>query len=355
MPPLKADTVHAAASVGAEPASRTDSPVATGGMAMVATPSSVMTITAVAALAESGISMTRTTPAPTAHAMNVATGRRSAKRPTTFVPIIEPTPKQTKTSGTSPRGMPDRSVSSGERKLNVPMHPPMTTTVAPSTSQRRPLRSARSSEPTEGAVPRSSSGANRPMTTAATAARAATAQNVPRQPRCSPASEPSGTPRTVESATPLPMTPSARELAAGPAARVATTDATDQNAPVTTAVSTRAARRSANEPLRAAMTCPAAKIASASTRVSRFGRRNVAIAITGAPTIMPMANAVMSSPICDGLMPKSSAICASRPAIMNSVVHIRNVPSASTGTTGGNLLFSCRATAAMRPWWPGSP
>ncbi|MDQ1658236.1 MAG: hypothetical protein QOD41_3319 [Cryptosporangiaceae bacterium] len=74
-----------------------------------------MTITALAGWAESGISIARTRPAAMAQAMNVATGRRSAKRPTTFVPIIEPAPKQTNTSGTNPRGMPDRSVISGER------------------------------------------------------------------------------------------------------------------------------------------------------------------------------------------------------------------------------------------------
>lgn len=246
--------------------------------------------------------------------------------------------------------MPDRSVSSGDRKLDVPMHPPMTRTVAPSTSQRRALRSARSSERTDTAASPWSEGANRPITAAAMTARAAIAQNAPRQPRWSPTTEPSGTPRTVASATPLPIMPSARELEAGPAARVATTEATDQNAPVTTAVSTRAATRSANEPLRAATTCPAAKTASASTSVARFGSRSAAIAITGAPTIMPIANAVISRATCDGRTPRSWAICGSNPAIMNSVVHIRNVPRASSETTGGNLVFGGRATAAMHPW-----
>lgn len=76
--------MSATASVGAESASRTDRPVATGGTAMVATPSSVTRITAVTALADSGISITRTSAAPTAEAMNVATGLRSAKRPLRF-------------------------------------------------------------------------------------------------------------------------------------------------------------------------------------------------------------------------------------------------------------------------------
>ena len=97
------------------------------------------------------------------------------------------------------------------------------------------------------------------------------------------------------------------------------------------------------------MTWPAAKVASASTSVARFGKRKVARAITGAPTIMPTANAVISSPICDGRTPKSSAICGSSPAIRNSVVHIKNAPSASTGTIGGNGLLGVRTTVAMSP------
>ena len=155
-------------------------------------------------------------------------------------------------------------------------------------------------------------------------------------------------------ATPLPITPSACVLASGPAARVATTVAADQKAPVTTPVRTRATKRSSNEPLSAATTCPAAKVASASTSVARFGRRKVASAITGAPTIMPTANAMISSPIREGRTPKSSAICGSSPAIRNSVVHIKNAPSASSGTTGGNAVLGARATMAMPPEWrPG--
>ncbi len=115
MPPLKAATANAAASVGADPASRTVSPVATGGMAIVTTPSKVMTSTAVTGMADSGMSSARTSAAASAQATNVATGRRSANRPTPFVPAIDPRPKQTNTSGTSPRATPERSVSSGER------------------------------------------------------------------------------------------------------------------------------------------------------------------------------------------------------------------------------------------------
>src|SRR4051794_22396826 len=67
----------------------------------------------------------------------VASGLRSAKRPLRLVPMIEPIPKPTKTSGTRPRPMPARSVSSGEMKLKVAMPPPVHMTVALSARRRR--------------------------------------------------------------------------------------------------------------------------------------------------------------------------------------------------------------------------
>jgi hypothetical protein len=118
---------------------------------------------------------------------------------------------------------------------------------------------------------------------------------------------------------------------------VATTAATDQNAPVASAVSTRAASTSANEELMAATTCPAAKTTSVSTSVRRRGRRSVAIAIVGALTTMPTANAVISSPAWATLTFRLPAISSSSPATRNSVVLIRNVPSASSTTTNGSF------------------
>jgi hypothetical protein len=55
----------------------------------------------------------------------------------------------------------------------------------------------------------------------------------------------------------------------GPTASVATTAATDRNAPVTSAVSAGAASTTANTGLRAASTWPAANTARVSTRVAR--------------------------------------------------------------------------------------
>jgi hypothetical protein len=46
--------------------------------------------------------------------MVVACGRASPSRPPTIVPMSEPTPKPTRTSGTTPVASPARSVSSGD-------------------------------------------------------------------------------------------------------------------------------------------------------------------------------------------------------------------------------------------------
>jgi hypothetical protein len=150
-----------------------------------------------------------------------------------------------------------------------------------------------------------------------------------------PANEPNGTPATVAMPTPLIKTPSARELRAGPAAVVATTEATDQNAPVARAVTTRATNTAVNESLSAAAMWPMAKTSKASTSVERRGSRRVASAMAGAPTIIPIANAVISSPICGSVTFRSVAISCRRPATMYSLVHMRKVPSASSGTTSG--------------------
>src|SRR3954471_17943288 len=193
------------------------------------------------------------------------------------------------------------------------------------------------------------------MTTAARAESTASTQNAPRQPTCWPAHEPSGTPTTVARPTPLIITPRARDADAGPAAVVATTEATDQNAPVTSAVRTRAARTTAKSELTAASTWPAAKTANAPTRGARRGRRSVAIAMAGAPTIIPTAKAVISSPVWDRLTPKAVDISGSSPATRYSVVHIRNVPTANSGTTNGNLSGAGGEADIRRdrPFWIG--
>ncbi len=54
--------------------------------------------------------------------------------------------------------------------------------------------------------------------------------------------------------------------------------------------------------------------------------------------IMPRAKAVISRPVLAWLIPKSAAISGSRPAMRNSLVHIRNIPTASRKTTNGSLV-----------------
>lgn len=90
--------------------------------------------------------------------------------------------------------------------------------------------------------------------------------------------------------------PRARDVAAGPAAVVATTAATDQKVPVASAVTTRAASTRAKDELSAETRWPRANTTSARISVERRGRCSVATAIAGAPTIMPAANAVMRKP-----------------------------------------------------------
>jgi hypothetical protein len=65
--------------------------------------------------------------------------------------------------------------------------------------------------------------------------------------------------------------------------------------------------------------CPAAKIPRASISVTRRGSRRVSSAVDGAPTIIPTANTVISSPARATLMCRSPAISGSRPATTNSV------------------------------------
>ena len=117
---------------------------------------------------------------------------------------------------------------------------------------------------------------------------------------------------------------------AGPAARVAATDATDQNAPVAKAVTNRAASSSAKLLPRATTTCPAANTTRASSSVVRRGIRRVSSAIVGAPTTMPSReDGDEQAGLGHGHLEVAGDL-RSRPATTNSVVSMRNVPTAST-------------------------
>jgi hypothetical protein len=77
-------------------------------------------------------------------------------------------------------------------------------------------------------------------------------------------------------------------------------------------------------------------LALSPTSPSRATSATVSSAIVGAPTIIPTANTVISSPAWATLTCRSPAISASRPATTNSVVSMRKVPTASTYTTNGS-------------------
>ena len=113
--------------------------------------------------------------------------------------------------------------------------------MVPNASQIRPRRNATSSADSRGgASPAVRSGTLTSTPTTPTAASAPTAQNDARQPNCCPTSVPSGMPATFETVSPASSTDSARARSRGPTDATVTTDATDQNAPIATAVTTRA-------------------------------------------------------------------------------------------------------------------
>jgi hypothetical protein len=126
---------------------------------------------------------------------------------------------------------------------------------------------------------------------------------------------------------------------------VATTEATDQNAPVAQAVAKRADSRTGKLEPSATTTCPAANTARAAISVTRAGIRRVSSAMVGEPTIIPTAKTVISSPAWATLTCRSPAISGSRPATTNSVVSMRNVPAASTYTTNGSRTAAPPAPA----------
>jgi hypothetical protein len=164
--------------------------------------------------------------------------------------------------------------------------------VVPNASHNLPCRNAASSAATRGAAPCSVPGGTLSTTPRALAAASApTAQNAERQPNCWPTRVPSGTPATFATVSPPRSTASDLARSCGTTTDTVTTAATAQNAPVATAVTTRAASRSPYCGARALTTCPTTNTPRAANSVVRRGSRSVSTAIAGAPTIIPTANA----------------------------------------------------------------
>ena len=104
----------------------------------------------------------------------------------------------------------------------------------------------------------------------------------------------------------------------------------------------------------APMTWARAKIAVAPIMVVRIGRRRVAMAMAGAPMVMPTAKPVTSSPAADRETCSSPAMFSSSPAIMNSLVPKAKMTAARSITTGGTRSFvGLSGVAALMPAPPG--
>ena len=141
---------------------------------------------------------------------------------------------------------------------------------------------------------------------------------------------PSGTPITFATVSPPTITASARARRCGGTSRDATTPPTAQNAPVATAVTTRATISTPYDGASAPSAWPATNTARAPSSVTLRGSRSVSTAIAGAPASMPNANADTSRPASGMDTARSAAICGSSPEIMNSVVPSAKMPSPRT-------------------------
>ena len=74
--------------------------------------------------------------------------------------------------------------------------------------------------------------------------------------------------------------------------------------------------------------------------------------MTGAPTIIPTANAEIRYPACGMVTARSAAISGSSPAIMNSLVPSAKTQAESTVTTRGTRAGASRR-AMVTPTPPG--
>ncbi len=174
--------------------------------------------------------------------------------------------------------------------------------------------------------------------------RTATAQNAARQLACCASSVPAGTPRIIDRLSPDTTTDIALPRRSAGTTETAATEASVQNPAYAIPVTTRIASRNPKSGTSAAATCPATNTVWKPTRADRRGSRSVASVSSGAPTIMPAANAETSSPASGRDTPRSSASGGSSPESMNSEVPCAKVPRPRRYTRTG---------MALRGTWPG--
>ena len=123
--------------------------------------------------------------------------------------------------------------------MNIPPNPSTVISRPSSTGARSTAAASSRSEPGAGAL--RSWGTRVAITSVATTPIAVTAQNVARQPWCSPSHAPAGTPSSVATVRPVNMIEIAEALRASGTSEVATTAPTPKNVPCASEVTTRAA------------------------------------------------------------------------------------------------------------------
>lgn len=231
---------------------------------------------------------------------------------------------------------PATPVSIGEAKANTDSVPPATATQVASTSHSRSERTPETSCRSDS-LGRSwrSRGTVVTTTAAATTARAASAQNAVRQPNIWPANDPRGTPTTLAIIPPPCTIAIAPARRAGPARSAATRPPTVQNPLVATEATHLAAISTQKSSVSTDTSMPPENTTNDDASVTLRWTRAVSSAINGAPPIIPNANTVTVNPARASEIPKSAARSGSSPAMMNSLVDIRNVQHAMMYTAAG--------------------
>ncbi|CPU51377.1 Uncharacterised protein [Mycobacteroides abscessus] len=117
---------------------------------------------------------------------------------------------------------------------------------------------------------------------------------------------------------PLSSNAVVRPFARGPVMDIAVVSATARNPALATAETTRTINSNGKLAAVAPTMCAAIKTDKNNTSARRRGQRPLIRAISGAPTMMPTANADVSAPAAASETPKSSPTSVMSPANMNS-------------------------------------
>nr|GLJ72435.1 hypothetical protein GCM10017583_16910 [Agromyces mediolanus] len=327
--------------VGAPVATRIDAAMSVLPTANDSAPCTKVSTSSAAGLAASSAKAHQPASSATPPNRSMPRACRSPKRPADHTPRNAPSPNSASTSGTADSSSPARSVTSGARKVNAQNVAPFTS--APSVSGRSSggRRSSASSVRSGGAAGACSRGAGEASVRLGTASatprsagsdRIATPQSAARQSSSAPTAAPAGTPTMRASVVPPRITASARASRCGGTSADTVDRVTARKPALQSAATTRVASSTPKLPVRAPTTCMAMKPMSSADSAIRGDQRRASAAMSGAPTTMPTAKAVVSSAASGTVTSSSVAIAGRRPASMNS-----EVPCAKTATASSTM------------------